>query len=310
MPIPVTPKPQFPNVPNAPGVPPLQRAANVQGSIVLLGADTVSALSGLGALLAPQWGLFNSDGSPAFGGAASGILSVVTSLIGLGGGQSVGDVEYRLDHRIATAPQEQGAFLSYNKVSTPFNGRVTYIVSGFEAQRGAFLAAVLAAQKTTNLYTLIMPEISYPSCDIVHHDMRRTAVRGLTMIAVDIWVEEVRVTGTAAYSNTAQPSGTDQSNGGTVQPQTPGTGQTPSAPSNDTGIGTGGQDGVGGTGQGTTVGVPSEPYFDDNGKQIGIAPSATPATGPIVGSYANGQPVIGGSWQQGFYDSNLNWVHP
>jgi hypothetical protein len=65
-----------------------------------------------------------------------------------------------------------------------------------------------------------------------------------------------------------------------------------------------------GGGGGTTVGVPTQPYFNSAGEQIGTAPAFTPNTGPIVGYSSNGEPVIGGSWQQGFYDTNNNWIHP
>ena len=214
--IPNTPKPAYPNVPAAPGVPTLPRASSVIGTVSLLAADASSILNFFGP---PQWGLFDSTGQPAFANTSvGGILSAIASIV-LGGGQSVGDIEYRIDHRISTAPQEQGAFLSYNKVSLPFNGRVTYIVSGTAAQRSAFLGQVLARQASLDLLTLVMPEFSYPSCNIVHHDFRRMAQSGVSMIAVDIWVEEVRVTGTAAYTNTQTPSGSDPVNGGTAQPQ-------------------------------------------------------------------------------------------
>lgn len=332
MPIPVTPKPLYPNVPNVAGVPPLMRpsVAQIFPTVALLAADVPSVLSGLGILQGPQWGLFTQGGAPAFAAVSSGIASILPSFLGGSPGQSIGDVEYRVDHRIATAPQEQGAFLSYNKVSTPFTGRVTYIVSGGEAQIGAFLGQVQTLQAGINFLTLVMPEISYPSCDIVHHDYRRSSSRGLTMLSVDIWVEQIRVSGTAAFSNAQQPSGAGQQNYGTVQGQTPtaqqstafpASGQTvtgPTTPSTgptDAPVttpspGTGGPNGVGGGGAPATIGQPSEPYYDDNNNQIGVAPSTTPADGPIVGSYKNGQPVIGGAWQSGFTDTNGNFVKP
>ena len=220
MALPVTPKPRYPNVPNAPGVPNMLRAAGqVQNTVVALVSDVQSLLN---LFQGPQWGIFDSSGKPAFGGqAASGIVAAVLSAVAGGSGQSVSEVEYRLDHRLSTAPQEQGAFLTYNKVSTPFAGRVTYVLSGTASQRAAFLAAVLKAQQGTALYSLVMPEYTYPSCSIVHHDLRRMAVRGISMFAVDIWVEEVRIVQSAAYSNTAAPSGSLTVNNGSVQPQVP-----------------------------------------------------------------------------------------
>ncbi len=226
MALPITPKPIYPNVPQAPGVPSvLRQVGAVQNNVVLLAADAVGVV---GLFQGAQWGLFTQAGAPAFGSQFGGIISVVLNALG-SSGQSVGDVEFRLDHRVSTAPQEQGAFLSYNKVSTPFSGRVTYIVSGTAGQRSAFLSQVYALQGSTTLLTLMMPEFSYPSCTIVHHDLRRSAKNGVSMFAVDIWVEEVRITGTAAYSNTATPAGAASTNGGTVQPQAPTPSQTPPA---------------------------------------------------------------------------------
>jgi hypothetical protein len=216
MAIPNTVKPLYPNVPAAPGVPTLAGPVQAQNNIVLLVSDAY-VVSNL--LSPPQWGLFTSSGAAAFGAVTSGIATVLNP------SQSTQEVEFRQDHRISTAPQEQGAFLSYNKVSTPWQGKVSYVVSGTIAQRQAFLAQVQALQTlpagTAALLTLVMPEYTYPSCDIIHHDFRREAHRGVSMFIVDVWVEQVRVSGTAAYSNTQNPASADSTNGGTVQPQTP-----------------------------------------------------------------------------------------
>ena len=232
MAIPITPKPAFPDVPLAPGVPPVPRLPGVQipsANFTL----AVSDAAGIVSLFAgPQWGLFTSDGAPAFSalsglgltGALGGIITaVVTSAAQLAGiaGQSIGSAEFRNDNRISTAPQEEGAFLSYNKVSSPFNARVTYIISGIAAARGFFLAACKAMLNSLQLLTFVMPEYSWPSCNMIHYDLRRSARDGVTMFAVDIWVEEVRVTGTAAFSNTQAPAGAAGVNGGTVQPAAP-----------------------------------------------------------------------------------------
>ena len=227
MPLPITPKPPYPNVPAAPGVPTLAGPVQVQNTAVLLVADAANVVR---LFTGPRWGLFTQSGAPAFGSIASGnssaLIQVVTTLAQLTGiaGQSVTELEYRVDHRISTALQEQGAFLSYNKVSTPFQGRVTYAVSGLDFVRTAFLTAVANLQGGAGgltLLNLVMPDYSYPSCNVIHHDFRRSAKSGISMLLVDIWVEEVRVTGTAAYSNTATPSAANTTNGGTVQTSVP-----------------------------------------------------------------------------------------
>jgi hypothetical protein len=132
-------------------------------------------------------------------------------------------LDFRQNYRISTAPQEQGAFLSYNKVQDPFDGRVTFLVGGTQGQRAAFLSTVAALAASMNLYALVMPEVTYPSVNVTHYDFRRTSRSGVSLLAVDVWVEQVRVTGTTAYSNTntATPSGADPVNGGNVQPLSP-----------------------------------------------------------------------------------------
>jgi hypothetical protein len=225
MAIPVTPKPPFPNVPNLPGVPSIPRQSGLvsaQQTIVLVASDAITALS---LFQQPQWGLFTQSGAPAFSavpglGALSALVNNLAQATNVSS-QSVVELEYRSDHRISTAPLEQGSFLSYNKVAMPFNGRVSYAVGGSVAARSAFLAQARAYEASLDLLSLVMPEYSYDSVNVVHSDFRREARRGVTMFVVDIWVEEVRITGTAQFSATAAPSSASQVNGGTVQAQTP-----------------------------------------------------------------------------------------
>lgn len=219
MAIPPTPKPP-PTVPIAPGVPPLNRVAGVQNNVGLLLADAAQIAN---LFAQPQWGLFTQAGGPLFPGfSATPVINVIASGVGLAN-TSVGEEAYRREYRISTAPQEQGAFLSYNKVQMPFDGRVSYIVSGLAEARAFFLQQLEVAAAALDLYALVMPEMVYPSVNIIHHDFRRTARRGLQLLEVDIWVEEVRITGTAQFSNgtTKAPSGADATQGGLVSPQNP-----------------------------------------------------------------------------------------
>ena len=193
--------PVFPDVPPVPGVPPLLRqfgapfpppiAAGGDGPGVPASAPTQT------------WGIY-LDGAPA-----------VTS-------DTVDDFEFRQDFRISTAPQEQGAFMSYNKVADPFDGKVSFIVGGTVERRTAMLAQIAAAISSISTgYSLVMPERTFASVNVTHQGFRRTARAGVTMLVVDVWVEEVRVTGTAQFSNTVNPEAAATQNGGTVQAQPP-----------------------------------------------------------------------------------------
>jgi hypothetical protein len=201
MAIPPTPSSPYPDVPIAPGVPAVLRAA---GAAVTLAAPLLTA-DGPGVLqqfVPPQWGIYFSTGAPA----------VVAD--------SVFDVEFRQEYRIAQAPQEQGAFTSYNKVQVPFDARVTFAQGDDQASRSQFLQQILQAAASLDLLNLVTPEITYTGVNIVHHGYRRAAASGATLLLVDVWVEQVRVTGTTQFSssNTGGASGSDPQNIGAVTP--------------------------------------------------------------------------------------------
>jgi hypothetical protein len=223
MAIPVTPVPAFPNVPRAPGVPPVLRQIGViQNTVILLASDAVSLLR---RFAKPQWGLVSESGVPLFEGA---------NFLG---------VEARKDWRIPDYPIERGSFESYNKVETPFEGKVTLAVGDDSllpglpnipaigsfgglagsalSRRTAFLTAVEAACASLDLYTLLTPEKPYPSLNLVHYDYRRIGQQGVTLLVVDIFVQEVRTTATAQFSNVKAPEAAGAVNGGQVQPAAP-----------------------------------------------------------------------------------------
>lgn len=150
-----------------------------------------------------QWGLFDEGGDPV----------LVAS--------SVAAIEYNRDWTISDYAQEQGAFFSYNKVITPFRGIVTFWVGGSVFDRAQFLAAAEPAVASLDLVTLVTPEISYVNANIMHYSYRREARQGVTLLRVDVWVEEVIPIGVASFSATQSVNGAATQNNGTVQPQTP-----------------------------------------------------------------------------------------
>jgi hypothetical protein len=146
----------------------------------------------------PQWGIFGSTGATVF--VPDAVISV----------------EYAHDYKVSDYPQEQGAFQSYNKVQVPYQHKVTFAVG---AARAAFLNAIEAAVGSLNLYTVVTPEISYPSVNLTHVGYRRVANNGVTTIMVDVWCEEIRIIGAANLSNTRSTNGADAQNNGPVQTQ-------------------------------------------------------------------------------------------
>ena len=151
----------------------------------------------------PQWGIFDDSGNP---------VVEPDSILGF---------EYRVDFRVSDYPVEDGGFGSYDKVSLPYGVKIAMTKGGSDSDRSDFLNAVQAALVSLNLYTVVTPEISYANANIVHYDYARQSRAGATLLLVDVWLEEIRVTGTAQTSNTAAPSGADPVQGGTVSPQAP-----------------------------------------------------------------------------------------
>jgi hypothetical protein len=317
--------PAFPNVPNAPGVPPvLRQIGAVASTATLLIADVrkvINAFSG-----GAQWGLFFPSGQPALVGVDSTIA-----------------VDVRRDYATSDYPVEQGGFETYNKVIRPREIRVEIAVSGAGsllssiggslvslitgndpqvANRGRTIDAMHALADSLAPLDIRTPEGAYGGYTIEHYDYRREARGGISLIKVDIWLREIRQAAKNAFTTepakapdtATPPTITDPktagaslpTNSGAVQPSVITEAQAstlPSGPGSDPGI-------AGGPGGGgvTPTGSDTQPYFDSSGKQLGIAPTTTPIGGPIVGEYANGQPVIGGAWQHGFYDQAGNWI--
>jgi hypothetical protein len=177
----------------------LGQVVNVVNTAALLVADAEIIL---GLFAGPKWGVFNPDGS---------IALQPDSMISL---------DFRRDWKIPNYPVEQGAFQSYNKVGLPSDTRIRLSKGGTDSERHAFLVQVAAAAKSLNLYNIVMPEGALiQSVNFTSYAISRTSTNGVGLISIDLQLEEVRVTATAAFSNnnTAAPSGADPVNDGQVQ---------------------------------------------------------------------------------------------
>lgn len=190
----------MPNVPNVPGVPPLS-SYSANAAVTVLVADLVSTLLGA---LAPQWGIF-LDGSP---------VVIADSVISVG---------YKQGWRIADYPIEGGGFVSYDKVDTPYDARVRFSTGGSVADRQDLLDSVAAIASTTQVFDVVTPEVIYASACVLDYDYDRTATEGVGLLHVDVHLQEVRLSATAAFSNTntQAPSGASPQSGGVVLPQMP-----------------------------------------------------------------------------------------
>jgi hypothetical protein len=197
-----TPVPKYPDVPVADGVPAVFRAPTQPVfTALLLAADVLTVLR---SFLPSEWGIFVEGGQPAV---------IPNSII---------SVDQRKEWRISDYPTEQGGFQTYNKVETPGDIRVRMAVSGMES-RGPFLASVQAMCSALDLLTIVTPDAVYDSMNAIHYDYRREQRSGASLLQVDVWFEEVRVTAQTQFTNTKSPEGSANASGGNVQgvPPTP-----------------------------------------------------------------------------------------
>ena len=149
--------------------------------------------------------------------------------------------EFRGDRRISDYPVEQGAFASYNKVVTPYEIRMTMVCSGGLVrqaenfiqgslgissgymQKDVFITTLEYMLDTTDLFTIVTPDKAYENANMEHFDYKRETRNGATMLIIEAWFREVRVTASATYSdggpvNSDSPSAADPVSLGTVHP--------------------------------------------------------------------------------------------
>lgn len=199
---------RYPDVPQTPGVPAVNRNdTNPAGGAGVSRQRSFGSATGYA--IEDAWGIFDKNGNRPFVP------------------DSFAAVEFMRELRISDYPQEAGGFQSYNKVATPFDIRVTVTKGGKATDRTAFLSKIAAMVNGTDLFVVSQPERTYPNVNFVKYEYKRTGDEGAGLLTVELTGEEVRVTAKGKYTNTKEPSGADQQNGGPVRPQAPTKAQTP-----------------------------------------------------------------------------------
>lgn len=219
----------FPAIPAYPGVPPLPRAA-IASPIISIGLGSLASILINSLQAQSQWGIYDQNGN-LLGIDNAGSLSIESIISNqiTGGGDSVQStvsVEYNKENKISTFPVEQGGFATYNKVQLPANPVVTLALSGDESDRTQFLAAIESACNSTDLYNVVTPEVTYTNYSLERYNYRRSASRGMTLLIVEISLEEVR-TVSAAFTQATPiqapqaPDAAAQVNNGITQTEAP-----------------------------------------------------------------------------------------
>jgi hypothetical protein len=208
----------FPNIPPYPGVPALVRSLNIPPVInISLGLTEALLLNSL--QIETSWGIFDSKGNRL------GLISGADKLNGPV--LSTSAFEFSKETKISTFPLEAGSFAAYNKVELPANPTVVLALAGNASDRAAFLNLINAACLSTDLYSVVTPEVTYFNYSVERYNYARRAERGATLLLVEIVLAEIRQV-SAAFStvqtpiNSPQdPAATPQQSGGLVQPAPP-----------------------------------------------------------------------------------------
>lgn len=212
----VIPTPQFPDVPQQPGVPQLIRspfAGAGQTPLPILSPAIETFLFRAFLNRAPVWGVFNAQNQKVIGA------------------DSVQSLDNRNEWKIPDFPIQDGSFASYNKVIVPFEVSVRLMKTGTLSDRQLFLQQIKQIAGDTNLYTIVSPEVSYLNCNIMRYEvMRRDQRDAYALWEVDLYFRQINQVA-AQYSttqvlnvdtsNAQQPAALPPVNQGLTQPGTP-----------------------------------------------------------------------------------------
>lgn len=199
------PKPPFPNVPFLLGTPQLVRALLFQPATqVVLGAQAQHGLWA-SAQVAPSWGVFDDNGN-----------KVINP-------DNIYAFDNRAEWRESDYPVQRGAFGTFNKVIVPPESSLRMTKGGTLSQRTAFLKSIDAIAGDTNTYSILTPEKTYFSQNIIRAELLRRSSEGAYFIEVDIFFrsvveQNVQYSTTAANTaNAANPPALPSVNQGNVQ---------------------------------------------------------------------------------------------
>ncbi len=182
-----------------PGVPPLLNKTSAS-SVPLVSSDAPGLLGQSAA--GTRWGIYQN-------GKAVVLADNITAF------------DYKKDWRVSNYPQEQGAFQSYNKVTMPYDARITMTKGGKDTDRQTFLKQIDTVAASFDLYDIVTPDKIYKNTNVSHVDYSRTASNGVGLLTIDIWLIEIRVTATQQFSTTKNANSADPVTPGTIQPRAP-----------------------------------------------------------------------------------------
>lgn len=174
-----------------------------------------SLTSIMASVLKPGYGItfetIDSNSKNPLNGTVGSTVFSPTSWIGF---------ERTSDASIATAPTEKGQFNSYNKVRRPGEIKLAFTLEGWTGYSGAIPnltnLTTLSREELIHLldtmiacaytYTIETPDTSFSSCDLIHYDYQIKEGRGVTLLSVNAYFQEVVITSETITSSNAKSS--------------------------------------------------------------------------------------------------------
>lgn len=222
------PRYQYPDVPQLPGVPQVNRSPAFPPGPppVLAGALALGRLV-LALLQKTQWGIYRDTSQDPTEIDPDG-LEVVT-VAGTNPPVLVPDsfrtFAFNQEWSVTDAPTEQGGFATYNKVNNPFDVICRMTKGGSRRERTEFLEKLDALGNSLNLLKIVTPERTYLGMNIVRYSIRREEQRGAYwMSEIDVYFREIRTvqseytSSASSTQNARTASAAPIVNGGLKQP--------------------------------------------------------------------------------------------
>jgi hypothetical protein len=151
-----------------------------------------------------KWGIFyHKTGDPVSLGQKSSIIDQIKN--GAGTTQLINNAliknENRIDSVIAlnvrkgaelsSYKTEAGSFATYNKIERPRIIPIRLVKSGTESDRQAFLLWLDYVVRTTDLFDIAVPEVTYTNLTLVDYSITRESRSGVTLIVAECVFQEI-----------------------------------------------------------------------------------------------------------------------
>lgn len=224
----------YPNVPPYPGVPQLVRSpesAVAAVPVLAIGLGTLENILLSVLQQGDRWGIFTASGAQ-FGVTDNGKLTgkqIIAAIFTQPGPVlSTYSFDFAKETRISDFPLEKGSFASYNKVEQPANPVIVLSLDGSQSDRTHFLNLLTAATLSTDLFSVVTPEVTYVNYSIERFSYHRSAAQGAKLLTINVVLKEIRQV-SASFTQVASPINAPQ-NAGATPPVNSGQVQAPTPP--------------------------------------------------------------------------------